>query len=196
MASEAPGEPERSYRVRTGCAAMGCAVLFLVAVGSGGAAGLSTGCAKIQNGQGAEVALGWAMVVLCGLATPALLLAPLMLVLAVRETLNPQFLRITTRALHLPEQLRGNRPKDENGQLIPDAPPPQPEEIPFAAIKWIRREDGPGGSQLLIVHDLSPTTLIISQINLNGTDFEELQTILKAAVPAAFAAAPPQSPPA
>jgi hypothetical protein len=91
--------------------------------------------------------------------------------------------------------LRGNPPKDENGQPIPDAPKPQPEEIPFTAIKWIRREDGPGGSQLLIVHDLSPTTLIISQFNLNGADFDELQTILKAAVPAAFAAAPPPPPP-
>src|SRR5262245_43185782 len=126
MASDAPGELERSYRVRAGCAAMGCALLFLLAVGSGGAAGLPPVCAKVQNGQGAEVVLGWALVVLCGLACLAFLLVPFMLIAAIGELLRPQFLRVTTRAIHLPAMLRGNPPKDERGQPIPDAPPPQP----------------------------------------------------------------------
>lgn len=186
---------ERAYRLRRGCAAMGCAFLFLFAIGGSGAAGLSSGCAKIQNAQGWQLALGWTLVVLGGLALPLLLLAPLMLIVAVKDMLHPQYLRLNTRELVLPLQLRGMQPKDEKGQPIPDATFPQPKVIPYSAIRWIRREDGTSGSQLLIVHDLSTTTLIIQSTSLSGGDFEEMETILKTAVPAAFAAAPPQTAP-
>ncbi len=195
MATDTGEILERAYPIRTGCAAMGCAVLFLVSLGAAGVAGMPAGCEKVQNGQGWELALGWLIVVLCGLALPTLLLAPVLLYVAVVDARRPQFLRITTTALQLPPRLQGVRPTDEKGEPLPDAPTPQPEEIPFSAIQWIRREDGVGGSQLLLVHNLRPTTLVISQYIMQAADFEELERILRAALSAAFAAAPPQTPP-
>src|SRR5262245_33437195 len=96
--SPSPGGLERAYPIRPGCAAMGCAMVFLLVVGIGAVIGMPAGCEKIQNGQGLQVALGWVIVGLCVLALPALLLAPVVLVSAVRELLRPQFLRVSTTA--------------------------------------------------------------------------------------------------
>ncbi|HJZ56595.1 MAG TPA: hypothetical protein VKE74_16635, partial [Gemmataceae bacterium] len=65
------------------------------------------------------------------------------------------------------------------------------------AIRWVRRETGstPDTAKLMIVHDLSPATLVIERSMMWPDDFEELETVLRAAVPDAFGPAPLPPPP-
>jgi hypothetical protein len=118
-------------------------------------------------------------------------------VVAVRDTVRPPLVRVTPAALLLPDDARGQPlEKDEHGNPKPDGPRTHPEEIPFTAIRWIRREAGTGNDRLLIVHNLSTATLELQQNMMSAADFEELETVLRAAVPEAFVALPvPTSPP-
>jgi hypothetical protein len=187
---------ERAYPYRTGWKVIGCLGLLSAAFGAAGAALMPVCCEKWRNG---NVAFG----VLAVLGTPCTMLAILLTFVAflsaVREAVRPPLLRLTPTALLLPEGARGHAPgKDEPADTEPAEPHAHPEEIPFGAIRWVRREAGgaPGNDRLLIVHDLGPVTLELQQCMMHAADFDELETILRAAVPTAFTALPvPPSPP-
>ena len=124
------------------------------------------------------------------------------LALGIRESIRPPLLQVTTTALILPANLRQNSTKeeqDEQGEPKDlNQPPAHPEEIPFTAIRWVRREGlhNPGSDKLMIVHDLSTQTLVIEQAMMNPADFDELETVLRRALPGVFTSAPPPPPPA
>jgi hypothetical protein len=195
MATDAEAPLERAYPYRSAWWVTGCMTLFFALLGAGGVALVPVGCEKVRQGQ---LPIGVALVVIGVFGAPMLLLAVLSLVMGVRDAFRPPLLRVTPTTLVLPEGLRGDPPQDEQGEPKPGAPPPQPSEIPFAAIRWVRREGrpNPGSDRLVIVHDLAPTTLVIEQFMMRTADFDELETVLRAAIPAAFAAAPPVTPPA
>jgi hypothetical protein len=192
MSSEPDPTLERAYRYRAGWKVVGCFVLLFGAIGASGTALLPVGCAKLRNG---DMVLGVFIVAGCMLAVPMLLLAVAGLIVGLRDVIRPPLLRVTPTTLWLPASARGPATTDAQGKEV--KPPPQPEEIPFAAIRWVRREAGPtpDAAKLMIVHDLSPTTLVIEQYMMRPDDFEELETVLRAAVPRAFAPAPPPTEP-
>jgi len=142
--------------------------------------------------------MGIALVVIGVFTTPMLLFSILMLLLGVREAISPPLLRITPNALLLPPSLCDLRTDqeeqtDRGEPKSLDPPPAHPAVIPFPAIRWVRREVSghTPNSNLMIVHNLSPRTLVIEQVMMNREDFDELETVLRAAVPNAFAPAPP-----
>jgi hypothetical protein len=198
MAFEDYDRLEQAYPYRVGWKAMSCAALVLAAVGAAGLMFLPFGCDQVQNG---DPTVGWVVIIggLC--TTPFLLLALAALVKAGRDLIGPPLLRVTPTALLLPADVRGPvvattlvaAVAAETGEPAPDAPRAHPEEIPFARIRWARRETtgSAGWDKLLIVHDLGPATLELLQNMMRPADFDELDAILRAAVPEAFAAAPP-----
>jgi hypothetical protein len=182
----------REYAFRSGCAAMGCVVIFLCALGLVSTFAMGFGLVRIQNGEGFQFALGIAITALCGLGMCALLLAPVMLYYAVQEARRPQFLFVTTVGIQLPSRLVMPQ-LDAKGRPVPDAPPRQPQVIPFSAIRRISREDGSGGSQVLIEHDLRPEPLGIAQYLMTPADFDDFVKVLRELVPSAFTPPPPDT---
>jgi hypothetical protein len=200
---------ERAYPYRSGWRVIGCGVLIFGTMGGAAVALVPFGCERVQNGQ---MPLGVAMMVAGLFGTPMLFMALVGLVTGVRESIAPPTLRVTPTALILPVSLKGTTPGDESGEkpaepLVvyghPVTPPEgsrqgatHPDEIPFSAIRWVRREGpvNPGSHKLVIVHDLAPTTLVIEQYMMQWGDFDELEAVLRAAIPAAFAPAPPAGP--
>jgi hypothetical protein len=192
---------ERAYPYRAGWKVTGCLGLGFAVLAAGGVLLVPVCCDQWRNG---NVAFG----ALAVLGAPCTLLAALMavatFVLAVKETVRPTLLRLTPAALLLPDAARGQPlQKDARGNPKYDGPWTHPVQIPFAAIRWIRREagtSGPGDDKLLIVHALSEATLELHQSMMRPADFDELETVLRAAVPEAFAALPvpalPPPPPA
>ena len=152
-------------------------------------------CEQWRNGNNA-------FAVLAVLGTPCTLASILFAVvafgIAVRDAIRPPLLRVTPTTLLLPNAARGQPlEKDARGNPKQDGPHTHPEEIPFTAIRWIRREAGtnPGNDKLMIVHDLSTVTLELQQSLMRTADFDELETVLRVAVPEAFTALPvPPSP--
>lgn len=195
MASD--GEPlERAYPYRAGFKAMGCAFLVFGTIGAGGLSLIPLGCGQVRGGNaplGALICLGAA------LTAPMALLAVGALVVGVRDTFAPPVLKVTPGAVRLPHDLRGAYlNKTADGEPDTSGPRTHPEEVPFAAIRWARREagTGPGNDRLLIVHTLGTATLELHQSMMRAADLDELETILRAAVPEAFVALPvPQEPP-
>ncbi|MBA4186760.1 MAG: hypothetical protein C0467_01955 [Planctomycetaceae bacterium] len=185
MASDSPSPlvVEHAFPLRVGCAAQGCAVMFLAVVGSIAAATLTAGYMKFVNG---DVPLGLGLCVISLLGLPGLILAPIMLLSGLREVLNPECLYLTSNALILPPRLRGT-PPDAQGNPIPNAPGPQPEVIPFTAIRKITCGTGPTG-RLRIDHDLAPTTLVLLEYLMTPRDYESLEKFLRAGIPTAFTA--------
>jgi hypothetical protein len=57
----------------------------------------------------------------------------------------------------------------------------------------VRREGGnaPTNNRLMIVYALIDRTLVIEQSMMQPADFDELETVLRTAIPSAFAPAPP-----
>jgi hypothetical protein len=184
---------ERAYPYCSGWRVMGCGVLIFGTMGGAAVALIPFGCERVQNGQ---MPIGVAMVVGGLFGAPMLLMAAFALVSGIRDSISPPLLRVTPSSLRLPASLMGNRPVDESGEPKTDTSPPHPEEIPFSAIRWVRREGpiNPGSHKLVIVHDLAPTTLVIEQYMMHWGDFDELETVLRTAIPAAFAPAPPAGP--
>jgi len=181
---------ERAYPYRTGWRSIGCGVLMFGAIGAAAVALIPSGWEKIQNG---AMPVGVAMVVGGLFGLPMLFMAVVGLIAGVRESFAPPLLRVTPTSLLLPGGLKGTPEKDEDGNPKPGAAPPHPDEIPFSAIRWVRREGpvNPGSHKLVIVHDLAPVTLVVEQYMMNWGDFDELEAVLRAAIPAAFAPAPP-----
>jgi hypothetical protein len=195
MMPEPDADPtlERAYPYYTGWKVMGCAVLMFGTLGAGGVALMPFGCEQVRQGR---LPIGIALMVIGLFAIPLILMAVLGLFAGIQDQIRPPHLRVTPTGLLLPDSLQGRLQLDESGEPKKEAPPPQPEEIPFTAIKWVRRERlyNPGSDRLLIVHDLTPTTLVIEQSLMYAADFDELETVLRAAIPAAFAPAPPTPP--
>ncbi len=181
----------REYRYNAGWKVFGCVVWLLGTIGAGGLALIPVACEKFNNG---EVVLGVFLTVVCVIAAPMLLLAAAGLSAGLRETVRPTVLRVTPAALVLPDSLRGAAETNAEGEEV--KPPPQPEEVPFTAVRWVRREAvaAPDGAKLMIVHDLSPATLVIDRFMMRPADFDELEAVLRAAVPHAFTSAPPTPP--
>jgi hypothetical protein len=177
----------------------GCISLVLGLVGAAGTMLVPLCCDQWRNGKNPAFA------VLAVLGAPCTAMSVLMAMVAfgltVRDAIRPPLLRVTPTTLLLPGDARGQAlEKDARGNPIYSGPRTHPEEIPFTAIRWVRREVGanPGNDRLLIVHDLSPTTLELQQSLMRDADFDELETVLRAAVPEAFTALPvppPQPPP-
>jgi hypothetical protein len=186
---------ERAYPYRNSWQSACCSSVAFGILGGVGAAVLPYGCQQVRNG---PLPLGIALVTIGFFTTPMMLFAILFVVLGIRDAIRPPLLRITPAALLLPSSLRDPRPdqegQDERGEpKDPGFSAAHPEEIPFTAIRWVRSEGGvPGALQrLMIVHDLSDQTLVIEQAMMGREDFDELATVLRAALPAAFAPVPP-----
>ena len=200
---------ERVYPYRTGWRVIGCGVLIFGLMGGAAVSLIPFGCEKVRNG---AMPIGVAMVVAGLFGAPMLFMAVFGLIAGIRESFSPPLLRVTPTALLLPDSLKGTVQKDESGESKPDElvfygqpvkvpegsrqGATQPDEIPFSAIRWVRREGpiNPGSHKLVVVHDLAPATLVIEQYMMNWGDFDELETVLRTAIPAAFAPAPPEGP--
>jgi hypothetical protein len=186
---------ERVYPYRTSLTAFGCGFVACAAIGAAGMALVPMCCERWQNG---NVAFAPLAVVGAPCTAFAILMAIVAIFAAVKERILPPVLRVTTMSLVLPESARGQAlEKDARGNPKRDGPWTHPEEIPFSAIRWVRRETGPGTGRdrLLIVHDLSTVTLELQQNMMRAADFDELETVLRAAVPNAFTALPVPNPP-
>lgn len=195
MTFEDEPPPERAYPYRTGWKVAGCVSLVCATAGAGGTVLVPVCCEQWRNGN-----MAFAPLAVLGAPCTAftILLAVVAFGMAVRDAFRPPLVRVTPSALLLPTDARGQAlEKDARGNPKRDGPWTQPEEIPFAAIRWVRREAGisPGLDRLLIVHDLSPATLELQQSMMTAADFDELETVLRAAVPEAFTALPTPPPP-
>jgi hypothetical protein len=156
--------------------------MFLAVIGSLAAATLTAGVMRITSG---DVPLGALLCVLGLVGLPALVFAPVLMLSGLREMLNPQYLLLTSSAMVLPPRLR-DVPLDRQGKPLPNGPGPQPEVIPFSAIRAISSGVGPTG-RLRIDHNLAPTTLVLLEYMMTPGDYETLEKLLRAAIPAAFA---------
>lgn len=187
---------ERAYPYRTSLAVFGCGFVVCAAIGAAGLALVPICCDQWRNG---NVAFGALAIVGAPCTAFSILMAVVAILAAVKEAIRPALLRVTTTALLLPLDARGQAlEKDARGNPKRDGPHTHPEEIPFTAIRWVRRETeaATGRARLLIVHDLSTVTLELEQNMMRAADFDELETVLRAAVPEAFTALPtPPSPP-
>jgi hypothetical protein len=186
---------ERAYPYCSALRDAGCAAFFFTILGAAGVAMLPYGCEQLRAG---KLPLGVALLIIGLFTTPMLLFALLMVYSGIRNAIRPPLLLVTLTGLYLPLELRGLRPEqeeqDEQGEPRSRQPPPEhPAEIPFPSIRWVRRESkvNPGSDRLMIIHDLAPITLVIEQFKMRREDFDELETVLRAAIPAAFACAPP-----
>jgi hypothetical protein len=196
MANDAASDLERAYPYRSGWRVIGCGFVLFGLIGGIAAALIPLGYEQVQAGR---MPIGVAMLVVGAFGTPLLVMAAFTVIIGIRERIHPPLLRVTPTSLLLPASLRGDQSATDREELAEGTPAPpvlQPEEIPFRAIRWVRREGpiNPGSHKLLIVHDLVPATLVIEQNMMQPGDFDELELVLRAAIPAAFAAAPPPSP--
>lgn len=192
MTSEEKPPADRAYPYWAGWHVVGCAILFFGLLGAIGVSLLPAGYDRVQRG---DLPTGIALMVMGLFGVPTLAMAFLSLAGGVRDTFRPPVLRVTAEALVLPIEARGEPPQDEYGEPT-GTEPPQPEVVPFAAIRWARRS-GPRFSNVLdVAHDLSDQNLQIKEAMMRSADFEELAGLLRAAVPAAFLAAPPDPRPA
>ncbi len=189
MASEIGPAFERSYRYQASWGPLGCACLLLLTFASTAIALVSYGIEQIGNGQ---MFLGVSALIIGGLTGLSVIFVLFGIVVAVRAIVSPSQVRLSTSALHLPTSFFcGLATRVAEGTDRDSSE--QPEEIPYRAIRWVRRETGtaPGNDRLMIAHELSTETLEVRQSMMRPDDFDELETILRAAVPDAFAAAPP-----
>jgi len=197
MTPESEVDPalERAYPYTSGLRVAGCAALFFAVLGLAGTAMLPFGCDQIRAG---KMPLGVALIVIGLFTAPMLLFALLMVYTGIRDAIRPPLLRVSPTALLLPLALRDLRPdqEEQNDRGEPkntNPSPAHPETIPFTAIRWVRRENkaNPGSDRMMIVHDLAGTTLVIEQYMMHREDFNELELVLRAALPMAFTSAPP-----
>lgn len=188
MASES--DLERAYPYTTPWQTIGCGVLLFGVLGSGAVSLIPFGWEQLQAG---KMPIGVAMIVAGLFGSPMLFVAVFSLLVGIRNSFRPPLLRVTPAGLLLPKGLRAGAERLDEGDAEPSHDLPQPAEIPFKAIRWVRREGpiNPGSHKLLIVHDLAPATLVVEQFMMRGGDFDELEAVLRAAIPAAFAPAPP-----
>jgi hypothetical protein len=188
MQSENEQPADRGYPYWAGWHVVGCAILFFGLLGSIGVSLLPAGYERVQSG---DLPTGVAMMVIGVFGIPTLGMAFLSIYAGVRDTFRPPLLRVTATALVLPIEARGEPPQDEYGEPIGEEPP-HPETVPFTAIRWVKRSGPRFNAVLLVAHDLSEQELQIRECMMRSADFEELEGVLRAAVPAAFLIAPPE----
>jgi hypothetical protein len=189
MAFEDEAPLERSYPYRMSWRSLGCLIASLASVGVVGIQLLLVGCERIQQGN-LPVGIFLGGLGACGI--PLMLLAGVMFVGGIRDTLRPPLLRVSTTELILPDCLQHDthgettEPPDRPAAAVPSLA--HPERIPFAAIRQVSRGTAldPGDEQLIIEHELCPHPLVIQQNMMNPSDFDELETVLRVAVPQAF----------
>jgi hypothetical protein len=178
--------PERAYPYWAGWGTVGCAIVFFGLLGSIAVSLIPSGYEKFQAGQ---LPTGIALMILGVFGIPTLGMAFWSLAAGIRDTFRPPVLRVTAAALVLPIEARGEPPQDEYGEPIGEEPP-QPETVPFTVIRRVTRA-GPRRNEVMeVTHDLSATALQIKQHMMRAADFDELEKLLRAAVPQAFAEAP------
>ena len=156
-----PDQPlECAYPYWPGLGVTGCTAFGLGLMGAAGAALFPFGCQQLNAG---KLPLAIALFTIGVFTAPLLLLALLSLGQGIVHVIRPPRLRLTATTLLLPRSARGTPPPHEGDEPKPG--PPQPEAIPFTAIRWVRREAkfNPGNDRLEIAHDLAPTTLEIEQ---------------------------------
>jgi hypothetical protein len=173
----------RAYPYRSGWHVVGCAVVFFGLVGGIGVSLFPAGYDKFRAGQ---LPTGIALMVIGVFGLPTLGMAAWSLFGGVRDALRPPLLRVTATALILPANARGEPPVDADGEPL-SADPPHPEEIPLAAVRRVARSGPRFNGTLEIDHDLSATPLRLAQHMMRAADFDDLERVLRAAVPAAFA---------
>ncbi len=183
---------ERAYPYRPGWPVACCGVFFFGVMGTVAVVLLPLGYEQVRNGQ---LPVGVAMIVGGLFGMPMLFMAATSVAMAIRDAVRPPLLRVTPTALILPEGLRSNPEQDKADEAKKTAPIFHPEAIPFTAIRAVRRESkvNPGNDQLRIDHDLTPIALVVEQGMMHPADFDELETVLRAAIPAAFAPALPSA---
>jgi hypothetical protein len=175
----------RAFPYWAGWHSVGCSVLLYGLIGSIGVSLFPTGYEKLRAGQ---LPTGIALMVMAAFGAPTLAMAFWSVIAGVRDTFRPPVLRVTATGLVLPRVTRGEPPEDEHG--LPTKELPQPEVLPFAAIRQVTRS-GPRFNEVLeVAHDLCPEPLALRQHMMRRADFEELERLLRAAVPQAFAGAP------
>ncbi|AMV23869.1 hypothetical protein VT84_05610 [Gemmata sp. SH-PL17] len=184
MGSESAAPPERAFAYWNGWHAVGCSVLFFGLLGSIGVSLFPAGYEKVQSGQ---LPTGIALMVMGVFGVPTLLMSFWSLWTGVRDTLSPPRVRVTTTSLFLPTGARGEPPQDEHGEPISHEPP-HPATIPLAAIRSVRRAGPVHNLVLEVLHDASAVPLRLSQHMMRKTDFDDLEAVLRAAIPGAFAA--------
>ncbi len=187
MASEDQPPAEHAYPYWRGWQAVGCAVLFFGLIGSIGVSLIPAGYEKVQVGQ---LPTGIALLILGVLGIPTLMMSFFVLLAGIRDTFRPPLLRVTATALVLPIEARGEPPQDEYGEPVSDEPP-HPQTLPFTAIRWVRRGGTRFNHTLEVAHELSESLVRIERYMMRPADFDALETVLRAALPEAFAAAPP-----
>src|SRR5215831_2527028 len=170
MATDTGPDTDRVYPCRGNPMAMGCAVAFFALIGCGAFVLIPLGLDKLNTG---DAVTGYALLAV-GVANALLLMIGIVGAgMLVRDVAARHALRLTSTALVLPEWLRGRRDMDDKGEPLGNWQPP---EVPFVAIRWARRERGPTGDRILIVHTLGPNTLILEQSRMRRADFDELGT--------------------
>lgn len=183
-------QTDREYPYWTGWGTVGCAIVFFGLVGGVGVSLLPGGYDRVKTG---DLPTGIAMMVIGLFGIPTLFMSFWSLVAGIRDTFRPPVLRVTSTALVLPIEARGDPPEDEYGEPVSQEPP-QPEVVPFAAIRRVTR-GGPRFNEVMeVTHDLSATPLQLRQHMMRAADFDELELVLRTAVPAAFVEPQPPAP--
>jgi hypothetical protein len=177
---------ERSYPYAAGWKVGLIGIGMSVILTAGGMAIVSA-----VRGLGIDPLLRLGLTLVFVLMTLGFMLITLVVAVAMIQNLvAPPRLRVTLTGLMLPDSLRppGTGSEEAGKEKGPSS-------IPFADIRWVRREgvaSAPSLDKLHIVHALSPTTLVIEKSMMWEADFDELETVLRAAVPSAFGPAPLQ----
>jgi hypothetical protein len=174
---------ERAFAYRSGWHVVGCAVVFFGLVGGIGVSLFPTGYEKARAGQ---LPTGIALMVIGVFGLPTLGMALWSLVAGVRDALRPPLVRVTATALVLPPAARGEPPVDADGEPL-GKEPPHPEAIPLAAIRSLTRSGPRFNGVLEIGYERGPEPLRLMQHMMRAADFDELERVLRAAVPGAFA---------
>jgi hypothetical protein len=183
MASDSPAPAAREFSYWAGVHSACCSVVFFGGIGLIGTSFLPAGLDRAREGQ---LPTGVAMMVLGGFGVPTCLLALWYFVRAWIDFLRPPLLRLTATALELPREARGGTSRDEYDQPL-SKEPPHPDVVPLSAIRRAKC-DGPERNRILeLVHDLSTEPLQLREHMMRASDFAELVSALRAAVPSAFA---------
>jgi hypothetical protein len=186
MATDSASPREHAYIYRHTWQTVACGTFFFGLLGAIAVSLLPAGYERVQRGQ---LPTGVAMMVIGIFGIPTFLFGVLSLYSGIRHRVRPPLLRLTATAIILPPTAREDGTQDEideNGDV--KLRPPHPAEIPFSAIRVVRREGPPHSQNLVILHDLCESKLIIRDYMIGLTQFQELEQLLRTAAPHAFVA--------
>ncbi len=180
MVFEEAEPPQRAFPYWAGWHSVGCSMLLYGLIGAIGVSLFPTGYGKMQAGQ---LPTGIALMIMAIFGVPTLAMAFWSLATGVRDTIRPPVVRVSSTGLTLPRTARGEPPEDEHGLPL-SKEPPQPEVLPFTAVRAVTRR-GPYRNEMLeVTHDLCDAPLQFRQYMMRAADFNELEELLRAALPA------------